>query len=149
MKPFKMSNAAKLEVQREHIAGHTAEGFEGDYEGVKSAYERRKRPTDPDSSTMYNRLLSGDVTAAKAVSRAGRVDDGVRERERKGKPQPKIIREGFGSNKDVDEQKNKPLYTDKSFDEAGNDTGFKKGGMVKSKGINGIAKRGHTRGRII
>ena len=148
MKPFKMSKAAKLEFDREEIA-RNAVAFKDNYEGTKSAYEKRKRPTDPDSTTMYTRLLSGDIASDKAVTRAGRVEDGVRERERKGKPQPKIIREGFGSNKDVDEQKNKPLYTDKSFDEEGNDTGFKKGGVVKSKGINGIAKRGHTRGRIV
>jgi hypothetical protein len=148
VKPFKMSAAAKLEAKREHIAGWTADGFKDDYEGLKSAYEKRKRPTDPDSKIMYERLLSGDVAADKALYRAAKVDDNVRELERRGKPQPKAIVEGFGTAKDVEDFKNKPLYTDKSFDEDGNLTGYKKGGAVKSKGINGIAKKGHTKGKF-
>lgn len=44
--------------------------FESNVEGMKSLYEKNKKPTDPDSATMAKRLGQGDVEALRIMQKA-------------------------------------------------------------------------------
>ena len=63
-------------------AASAKEGFDVDYEGMKTAYESYKRPGDPSSKDMSRRLGLGSESAAKFLHRAEHESDRTEDRER-------------------------------------------------------------------
>ena len=56
------------------------DGFDRDYEGMKTAYETYKRSGDPSAKEMSRRIGRGDENAIRKVERAGR--ESVQEKKR-------------------------------------------------------------------